>query len=99
MATVEDEWDYKQLFYISDSIAGMNADASLTAHPLVRVVSTPSEIPYISNIIYQKGSSILRMFEFVFSSESFFSTMVTYFEENKFTSISSSIILEAFSKV
>ena len=54
VAAVEDDWDYFQLFFVTDYIAGLNADASQTAHPLVRVVNKPSDIPYISNIIYQK---------------------------------------------
>ena len=54
VASVEKDWDYLQLFFVTDSIPGLNADASPTAHPLVRVVNSPSDIPYISNIIYQK---------------------------------------------
>lgn len=61
MDEVEPSWNYLQLFYTTDYISGMNADSSATAHPLIRSVKKPSEIPYISNIIYQKVKELVLL--------------------------------------
>lgn len=74
VATVEPDWNYKQLFYVGDFIAGMNADASKTAHPLVRNVVKPSEVNYISNIIYQK---VFFLFNFLKSLIKYFCIIIT----------------------
>lgn len=68
---VEPDWHYWDLFYITDYTKGLNADASITAHPLIRTVKSPEEIPYISTIIYQK---VLVSNSFLFFTDTLFST-------------------------
>lgn len=94
---VEPDWDYKQLFYITDYIPGMNADSSITAHPLARTnIDSPSKIPYTSLITYQKGSSILRMFEFVLTKENFTNNLRKYFQQYKFNTVETGNYIETF---
>lgn len=96
---VEPEWDYRQLFYITDYIPGMNADASITAHPLARTnIDSPSKISYTSLITYQKGSSVLRMFEFVMTKESFTQNLKIYFQKYQYTTVETGNFIETFSQ-
>lgn len=90
---IEPEWDYWQLFFVTDYISGMRSDASSTSHPLIRDVQKPGDIPYISTIIYQKGASILRMFENTFGTDAFFGKLGEYLNTYPLQSLPSSYLL------
>lgn len=96
---IEKEWDYYQMFFTTDYMAGMRSDASSTSHPLIRNVQKPSDIPYISTIIYQKGASVLRMFENTLGTDNFFGTLGAYLDEYKLTSQPSSTLIRELNKI
>ena len=100
VAAVEPDWDYLQIFYFTDFIPGLDADAKSNAHPLIRTdVNSPANMSYISSIIYQKGSTVLRMFEYILTTDKFFDAIHRYLQGNAFTTVLSPTLLDTLATV
>ncbi|CAG2104288.1 unnamed protein product, partial [Medioppia subpectinata] len=96
---VEPTWNYFDLFLMTDTLPALTADSSATSHPIVRPVTQPEERSYTSAIVYNKGSSILRMLESVMGSTEFQSALKAYVSANVLKTVETKDLFDKLNEI
>ncbi|XP_076317960.1 uncharacterized protein LOC143229476 isoform X3 [Tachypleus tridentatus] len=82
MGMIEPSWDVMDQFLDEVLTRVVESDATITSHPIVQPVDHPDEISELFDAIsYCKGSSILRMLEFLMGEEDFRVGVSTYLKK------------------
>lgn len=81
----EPTWDIPNHFVIDDEQRVLRIDSSVTTHPIVQPVSSPSQITSLFDTIsYSKGACVLRVMQDVLGDDLFIGGLVHYLEKRQY---------------
>lgn len=79
MIQIEDSWGLEQQFVVEQLQAVFAVDSLESSHALSREVNSPDEIAErFGSISYNKGASIIRMFEHTLGRDTFIAALRKY---------------------
>lgn len=82
----EPSWDIPNHFIIDDEQPVLRIDSSVTSHPIVADVSSPSEITSLFDTIsYSKGACVLRVMQDVLGDEYFIAALQYYLQKRQYS--------------
>lgn len=97
VAHVHPEWNYFDTIAYYDQFNAMLSDSIESSQPIVRNVLTPDLMSYASAIVYNKGSSILHMFNATMGQDKFQYSLQKYLSAYKDQSVVTDNLFDKFS--
>ena len=95
MNAAHPEWNIWDTFVQDHTYKAIVGDYEQTSQPLIRKVNKPNEMNYMTRIVYNKGSTILNMFENTMGSKEFQQSIQTYLNSLQFQTATSENLYEA----
>ncbi|XP_055325495.1 uncharacterized protein LOC129579438 [Sitodiplosis mosellana] len=96
-ALVEKTWDLEQQFVVDELQSIFEADSLEDSHALTHDVESPSEVAdRFDSVSYNKGGSVIRMFEHTFGYDIFIAALKYYLKTNALSTATPETLYAAF---
>lgn len=96
MDSVHPEWKIWDTFVKSYTYQAIVGDYDPISQPIIRKVNQPKDMKYVTRIVYNKGSTILNMFEKTMGLNAFQQSIQSYLESLQYQTATSENLYAAF---
>ncbi|OTF81290.1 aminopeptidase-like protein, partial [Euroglyphus maynei] len=96
MNSAHPEWNIWDTFVHSHTYKAIVGDYDQISQPLIRNVTRPKEMDYMTRIVYNKGAAILKMFENTMGMDEFQRSIRSYLNSLQYQTATSENIYAAF---